>query len=83
MEEATMSKPFKGEIHLWHKRYFDPKEWARQYPADPTVLGYSIAGTPVGHPVFQGWLCTSPVIAQEGNEIETLNSRYTLVGEER
>ena len=42
-------------------------------------LGYIITGLSEGHPQFDGRLIhTSYIIKRDGNEIETLNSRYTL-----
>lgn len=42
-------------------------------------LGYLVVGTPIGHPDFVDWLHTSFVVKREGNEIETNNSRYTVI----
>lgn len=61
-------KPFKGEIHNWSIRTF--------------VDGYIITGIPVGHPKFKNWMRTSKVVKRVGRNVETLNSRYVLVGEE-
>jgi hypothetical protein len=65
-------KPHDGTIYQW-----------RKIPsgAQPGSLGYRIAGIPQGHPEFTNWIITSEVLKREGNEIETLNSRYTLFSE--
>lgn len=42
-------------------------------------LGYTYVGRFVGHPHFSGQQGhTSLVIYEEGDEVETLNSRYTI-----
>lgn len=64
-------KPHKGRIDCWSK-----------YPVDGVGLGYRILGRFLDHPAFAGMLGhTSYVIShdQETGEIETLNSRYTLI----
>lgn len=63
-------KPYRGEIHNWS---------ILKHSQDI----YSIFGRPVGHPVLVYWIRTSPVVKKEGNMIETENSQYLLVGEER
>lgn len=71
-------KPHKGQISGWHKITCNTNPW----PGEKEVnLGYYIFGRPSGHPQFESRIYTSPVVKHEGNEIETLNSRYTLVGE--
>lgn len=67
-------KPHKGRL----------KDW-RTVPWRGAIgLGYLIEGTTMDHPVFKGRrICTSPVVKREGNEIETCNSRYTLMQEKR
>lgn len=79
MKEHTKlpEKPFKGQIHNWKKLYY--------------LDGYTITGTPVGHPLFKNWIWTSKVvefkeISRHRDEprrfhVETLNSYYELVGE--
>lgn len=72
-----MKKPFKGEIHNWK---------AISYEGETKVVGM-----PVGHPEFTNWIVTSVVVKHfepprhlkdvRKIEIETENSRYTLVGE--
>lgn len=74
-EQLDMSKPHKGCIDKWRK------DWIR--PDIRKGLGYMVVGTSVGHPEFVGWIHTSYVVKHVGNEIETRNSRYTLIGEER
>lgn len=42
-------------------------------------LGFFIVGDSLDHPVFgAGPIRTSWVVSEDGNEIETRNSRYTL-----
>lgn len=68
-------KPHKGSIKNWFK-----------YDSDKG-LGYLIRGEFVDHPAFAGLPDghTSYVIShdEKTGEIETRNSRYTLVGPER
>lgn len=62
------SKPHKGRISGWHKHY--------------TYGGYIIRGRFVDHPEFAGYSGhTSLVLShnEETGEVETRNSRYTLV----
>lgn len=61
-----MNKPHKGTLDQWKKH--------------PTYIGgYFFTGKFVDHPEFAGKKGhTSRVVAQEGYEVETLNSRYTL-----
>jgi hypothetical protein len=63
-------KDFKGYIHRWRKRHF----------AD----GFIITGIPRGHPDFKDWIHTSKVIYLDeyDNTVETMNSRYQLIGTE-
>lgn len=74
-------KPHKGRITNWSKEYIPNCEG----------LGYIINGTCNSHPNFETnkWFHTSWVVSFTGpaegettSEIETKNSRYTLVGEE-
>jgi hypothetical protein len=54
----------------------------RRYPSNPGKdnLGYFYTGGFVNHPRFAGTDgYTSMVVKEDGDEIETLNSRYTLV----
>lgn len=69
-----MNKPYKGMIENWIKLTWKPE----QLLGFPGTLEYSVIGIPINHPEFVGWIKTSAVVKQEGNEIETLNSRYTL-----
>ena len=71
-------KQYKGEIHNWWIHRFD----MQRYPQHVETLGYVIRGKPKGHPNFTGWIQTSPVVWHDplDNEIETLNSKYKLVG---
>lgn len=64
-------KPYKGRIEHWGKR-----------PCPGYGIGYYIVGRFVDHPQFAGETGhTSWVEKHNGNEIETRNSRYTLVGD--
>lgn len=66
-----MDKPHLGAIENWGKAECK------------SGLGYYIVGLFVNHPQFEGSVGhTSYIIAHEGDEIETRNSRYTLIGEE-
>jgi hypothetical protein len=70
-EPQKPQKPHKGKIHNWYRWFIG------------TEGDYVIAGLSEGHPSFAGYqLHTSKVVSENGREIETLNSRYTLVGEE-
>lgn len=73
-----MSKPHKGIIRSWRKILISEElKYHKHYG-----LGFCIGGIPEGHPDFMdhSWIRTSSIIKMEGNEVETLNSRYTLVG---
>lgn len=64
-----MPKPHRGRLERWEKR--------------TALSGHFYTGVFIGHPEFHlGYGHTSLVISEDGNEIETLNSRYTL-GEKR
>ncbi len=65
------NKPHKGGIKNWFKSECD------------SGLGYLIRGQFTDHPEFKGMPDghTSYVVKRDGNEIETKNSRYTLIGE--
>lgn len=71
-------KPHKGSLKNWFK-----EDWG----CAGLGLGYMIRGEFVDHPEFAG--CknghTSYVVAHDEatGEVETKNSRYTLVGPER
>jgi hypothetical protein len=71
MKQKSGMKPYKGKIRNWCKRQF--------------LNGFCISGIPVGHPDFEDWLHTSKVVYMDdySNQIETLNSRYDLIGPER
>lgn len=77
LKHAEDQKPFKGHISNWFKRAFDQSA----HTSLPSNLGYIICGRPSGHPVFKDRIYTSAVVKHEGNQVETLNSRYELVGE--
>jgi len=75
-------KPLKGEIHDWEIMYY-PKEMFRDEQGEfPKNLGYLIRGVPHGHPNFVDYVRTSPIVKHDRStgEVETLNSRYLLVG---
>jgi hypothetical protein len=65
-------KPFKGYIQDWKWVHFPD--------------GKVVQGMPIGHPDFSGWIRTSKVVKETPCEngvdtaIETLNSRYILMG---
>lgn len=66
-------KPHMGKIVDWYERPCGEEHG----------LGYMIVGRSVDHPRFAGEMFhTSFVVERVGNEIETNNSRYTLVTEE-
>jgi hypothetical protein len=65
-------KPHKGIL----------KNAVKHVITEPTKehLGYYFTGVFEGHPDFNGESgYISMVVKQEGNEVETLNSRYTLI----
>lgn len=71
-------KPFKGSIKNWWKQYPAKEWWGTE------GLGYMICGTFVDHEWFAGKDGhTSFVILhhEDTGQIETLNSRYLLIGE--
>lgn len=71
-------KPHKGRLRFWRKKA--APTW---FTDRSDNLGYYICGTFVDHPTFKGKTgYTSLVVCQEGDEIETLNTRYTLEGVE-
>ncbi len=68
---GVSGKPHRGSLGRWRRMECE------------NGLGYYIVGIFIGHPSFTGeYGHTSYVVAHEGDEIETRNSRYTLVGEE-
>lgn len=77
-------KPFRGEIHNWWKS--PCSELSLKYYKNLGIknLGYVICGDIKGHPSIpdsrpnRGNFQTSLVVADDGNRIETLNSRYNL-----
>lgn len=80
-------KPHKGEIHDWWREGFDTDAAREQYEED-IGLGFVIRGVVLNHPNFGntsgGFFHTSWVVKYDEvtKEIETRNSRYTLVGPE-
>lgn len=73
--DTIVEKPYKGQIANWEKRYFSKAA----FPQHKDTLGYVIMGVPIGHPQYSEWIVTSPVVKHEEDQIETLNSRYTLL----
>lgn len=67
-------KPYMGKIDDWEEVIHS--EWAVDDVKG--TLGYKIKGLPKGHPKFDGWIVTSLVVKREGDQIETMNSRYDL-----
>ena len=81
-----MKKPHKGSISSWKKLNVvnpDNAELINKFYGPS--LGYVIRGIPSGHPEFENWIRTSLVVKhnKRTGEIETLNSRYKLVGKEQ
>ena len=76
-------KPYRGRIYHWKRVPFDI-ESTRAYYQEPTGLGYTIHGYTTDPPKLGTWWRTSWVLSHdlETGEVETRNSRYTLVGEE-
>ncbi len=79
-------KPHKGKILNWRKVPFDAAAVSAAYDED-VGLGYVVWGDAIEHPVYNGapWFRTSWVMFHDEltGEIETRNSRYTLVGPEK
>jgi hypothetical protein len=74
-KQSTLGKPYKGNIRDWTICPFDS---TRYLFAQPT-LGYTVRGR--FETSSNKLRITSAVVRRQGFEIETLNSRYTLVGE--
>lgn len=75
-------KPYKGKIYHWAKTpIVRVKELELEY-GESMGLGYFIVGFTTETPRLGSRIRTSWVVKHEGNEIETRNSRYTLVEEE-
>jgi hypothetical protein len=74
----VVRKPFKGTLTGWSKKYFDVAVHQKEIPEK--TLGFVVYGFRHG----LVYMRTSPVIYfdEYTNEIETLNSRYLLVGNE-
>lgn len=72
-----MAKPYKGRIANWAKVEFTvPNGLEGPEPH----LGYYIIGNFLDHVPAPGKLWhTSMVVHRDGDEIETFNSKYTLV----
>lgn len=74
------TKPHKGKIEGWYKYEINPRPVKGQ-----KHLGYLIMGTFQDHPDFgKLYTNTSAVVKHDTvtGEIETVNSRYTLIGKE-
>lgn len=73
-----MQKPHKGIITSWYKYHFDKIQYRDIIPEE--TLGYIVIGFRQGLTMMK----TSPVIYHDeySNQIETLNSWYTLEGAE-
>ena len=65
------SKPHKGRLVCWFKE---------KYPDGYTIVGLHIDHLefPEGH-----FIQTTRVVSIEGDQVETRNSRYTLIGDEK
>lgn len=75
-------KPHKGKIYHWCKEHFDKGDFEERY-CEPAGLGYYIFGYKSNPPKLGNAFHTSIVIAHSSSgEIETRNSRYTLIGPE-
>lgn len=83
-------KPYKGEIYNWEVTKYPPDQF---WPNAPLHDGFGllIRGRPSGHPKFEDFIRTSPVVSWHELpcdpydvrviEVETENSRYRLIGE--
>lgn len=72
-------KPHKGTINNWKIVYVDTTLLENLETMDKDMrgsLGFYIYGTNPNP--RHTWIRTSLVVKHEGNEVETLNSRYTL-----
>lgn len=82
----NLEKPHKGKLYNWCKLPFPKEEWIRQrlLTEDEGGLGYVIFGMTSAH-TLRDYKRTSWVVEHDPvtGEIETNNSRYTLVGDER
>lgn len=77
---SSENKPFKGEIWGWVKHHVPEENWKLMPDVNPG-LGYYIVGRrPSGQPFH-----TSMVVSHDeiSGQIETLNSRYILISEQR
>lgn len=61
------SKPHKGRLEQWFPWFM---------AGDQVIIGLHL-----DHAITPRFIHTSWIVKQEGDEIETLNSRYTLIGE--
>jgi hypothetical protein len=73
-------KPHKGKLYSWKKVPIERREdWELLY-GESLGLGYVITGFTTKTPKLGSMWRTSWVVSHRDNEIETRNSRYTLVG---
>lgn len=90
LEELEYIKPYKGEIHDWEITWYLPMVGYTDCLYNNGRIGI-IRGIPHGHPDFVNFIRTSPIKEmyepprhigdRRVIEIETLNSRYRLIGE--
>lgn len=84
---TTELKPHKGSLANWWKQHFDRAETESFY-GENSGLGFIIRGTFINHPRFgyssgssTSWVISMGEPDEKGDrEIETRNSRYTLIG---
>lgn len=80
-------KPYKGEIANWRKVHYNLPGTSYRRDIYGPNLGYLIQGDFQDHPIFRGINAlggtTSLVVKHDADgNIETLNTRYKLVGDE-
>jgi len=84
---TSQQKPHKGQIKDWFKLAFN-REITEKHYGESAGLGFAIIGTFIDHPQFgyspggrTSWIVAMSEPDDQGNtEVETRNSRYTLVG---
>lgn len=84
-------KPHKGHMTYWVQLAFDRDFYKEHYPNEDLGLGFTIHGTFLDHPDFgltsggrTSWIVKMGEPNEDGEiEVETRNSRYTLVGPQR
>lgn len=81
-----VDKPHKGSVTQWRKHYLNSMTHQLSHPIYGPNLGYYISGWCQNHPDFgNNPAFSSSLIVkhdEQTGEIETLNSRYTLLGGE-